>query len=249
MSARAVGLAALVLGGAALVAVAARSGPGDDRPSLAPAWQLVGRATQTADRAMSQASGIDEADEGAFGDELVRSGGWVRRDGPEQELVDRVLADLTTDRRKPFVYRGFVADDPQINAFAMPGGVIVVTTGLLRVMPDEAVACVVAHEVGHVELSHTLDGARSQIRHRGPLAEIAGALHAVLMRPVYSQAAEAEADTYAFAAIAASSWDKQGCVRAFEVLAEGERSGLRRELGSHPPAALRVERARAAVEL
>src|SRR5690606_26348291 len=48
-----------------------------------------------------------------------------------------------------------VADDPQVNAFAAPGGRIVLLEGLLREAesPDE-IAGVLAHEIGHVTERH-----------------------------------------------------------------------------------------------
>jgi predicted Zn-dependent protease len=48
-----------------------------------------------------------------------------------------------------------VLDSPSVNAFALPGGYIYVTRGLLALASDEAeLATVIAHEVGHVEARH-----------------------------------------------------------------------------------------------
>ena len=53
-------------------------------------------------------------------------------------------------------FRFTVLNDPQVNAFALPGGYIYVTRGLLALAEDEAeVAGVVAHEIGHVTGRHT----------------------------------------------------------------------------------------------
>lgn len=52
-------------------------------------------------------------------------------------------------------YHFLVLDSDEINAFAAPGGLIFVTRGLLRCCKDEdAVAAVLAHEIGHVQLKH-----------------------------------------------------------------------------------------------
>jgi len=54
-------------------------------------------------------------------------------------------------------YHFLVLDSDEINAFAAPGGLIFVTRGLLRCCPDEdAVAAVLAHEIGHVQHRHGL---------------------------------------------------------------------------------------------
>lgn len=54
-----------------------------------------------------------------------------------------------------FDYRIVVVDNPNVNAFAMPGGNIVVLSGLVAFSESpEEVAAVIAHEMGHVELRH-----------------------------------------------------------------------------------------------
>ncbi len=54
-----------------------------------------------------------------------------------------------------FDYRIVVVDNPSVNAFAMPGGNIVVLSGLVAFSESpEEVAAVIAHEMGHVELRH-----------------------------------------------------------------------------------------------
>jgi predicted Zn-dependent protease len=49
-------------------------------------------------------------------------------------------------------------DTPEVNAFAAPGGLILVTRGLLRCCQSEdAVAAVLAHEIAHVQLAHGIN--------------------------------------------------------------------------------------------
>ena len=50
-----------------------------------------------------------------------------------------------------------IVDNNEINAWALPGGKVGINKGLLRYVDNEhELAAVVAHEVGHVELSHAL---------------------------------------------------------------------------------------------
>lgn len=50
-----------------------------------------------------------------------------------------------------------VVDDPAVNAFALPGGSIFVTRGILAFMQSEAeLASVVGHEIGHVTAKHSV---------------------------------------------------------------------------------------------
>ena len=56
---------------------------------------------------------------------------------------------------KFFDYEFFVIQDEGLNAFAMPGGLVFVHTGLLEVIDTEnELLCVLAHEIGHVQGRH-----------------------------------------------------------------------------------------------
>lgn len=70
-----------------------------------------------------------------------------------QDLGLRLAA--TSERTKlPWTFR--VVDDPAVNAFALPGGYIYVTRGILANLNSEAeLASVVGHEIGHVTARHT----------------------------------------------------------------------------------------------
>jgi len=70
-----------------------------------------------------------------------------------QQLGARLAA--TSERPNlPWTFR--VVDDPAINAFAIPGGFIYVTRGILAHLTSEAqLAAVVGHEIGHVTARHT----------------------------------------------------------------------------------------------
>jgi predicted Zn-dependent protease len=59
---------------------------------------------------------------------------------------------------KPQIFGGYhflVLDSDDINAFATPSGLVFVTRGLIRCCPTEdALAAVLSHEIGHVQLRH-----------------------------------------------------------------------------------------------
>ena len=62
---------------------------------------------------------------------------------------------LISDYNSPIKYKFLVANDPTINAFAAPGGVIVINSGLIRKAKTEAeLASVLAHEIAHVKARH-----------------------------------------------------------------------------------------------
>src|SRR5207237_9527600 len=70
-----------------------------------------------------------------------------------QGLGEKLAA--TSERPKlPWTFR--VVDDPAVNAFAIPGGFVYVTRGILAHMTSEAeLATVMGHEIGHVTARHT----------------------------------------------------------------------------------------------
>jgi len=54
-------------------------------------------------------------------------------------------------------YKFFVVEDPNMNAFTIPGGYVYATTGLLRnIKSDDELASVLAHEIGHSEARHAV---------------------------------------------------------------------------------------------
>ena len=65
---------------------------------------------------------------------------------------------LSSDRPETFGgYHFLIMDSDEINAFSAPGGLVLVSRGLIRCCPNEdALAAVLAHEIGHVEKQHGL---------------------------------------------------------------------------------------------
>ncbi len=72
-------------------------------------------------------------------------------------VLGQTLA-LASDKPETFGgYHFIIMDTPEINAFSAPGGFVMVSRGLLRCCRNEdALAAVLAHEVGHVEQQHGL---------------------------------------------------------------------------------------------
>lgn len=59
--------------------------------------------------------------------------------------------------RKEISYHFQVLDDDQINAVSLPGGYVYVNSGLVdKVSSDDELACVLAHEVGHIVARHSI---------------------------------------------------------------------------------------------
>ena len=78
------------------------------------------------------------------------------------ESVARPLAAVSERPSLPWTFR--VVDDPQVNAFALPGGYVYVTRGILAHMNTEAeLAAVLGHEIGHVTARHSASAQSKQL--------------------------------------------------------------------------------------
>lgn len=100
---------------------------------------------------------------------------YVRRVGA---VVAFAAAELRDEGARPYPLKGFrfvVVPSREVNAVGAPGGFVVVTTGLLRAArTEDELAAVLAHEVAHVQLGHTMqpvEAARRQERLTGVLLD------------------------------------------------------------------------------
>ena len=149
----------------------------------------------------------------------------------------------------------YVADRPEINAFAAPGGVVVVYAGLLRAADSaEEVAGVLAHEIAHVELQHSLRqlvkvaGLRAMFwAVLGDYGQLAG-WGAQLTELKFSRDAEREADARGLLRLEAARIDPLGLPRFFAKLEKTEGSGtMPALLSTHPATGERLAAMEAAI--
>ena len=75
-----------------------------------------------------------------------------------ERMVAKVVGNLTLESGNPAqTYRITILNSPNVNAFALPGGYLYVTRGLLALANDSAeLGAVIAHEMGHVTANHGL---------------------------------------------------------------------------------------------
>ena len=92
----------------------------------------------------------------AYDSQVVASIGLYNDPALQTYVVDlgKKLAATTERPNLPWTFR--VVDDPSVNAFAIPGGHVYITRGILAHMTNEAeLAAVMGHEIGHVTARHT----------------------------------------------------------------------------------------------
>lgn len=164
--------------------------------------------------------------------------------------VGRKLAAQTP--RKGVTYRFQVLDTPVINAFALPGGYVYVTRGILaRMSSEDELAAVLGHELTHVAARHSASQISRQmlagfgiaalsIFHPDVAESTAGLVNASLSLAFlgYSRDLEAQADEYGITYMEAAGYNPRGAAKLFHTflaLEEREPGTLDRFLMSHPP--------------
>jgi predicted Zn-dependent protease len=133
---------------------------------------------QTELSAMSEA---DEIAEGRKAHQQVLQEYSVYNNPAVQDYVNALGQRLAAQSHRAHLQWHFtVLDSPEINAFALPGGYVYVTRGIMAYMESEAdLAGVMGHEIGHVTARHGAQRATSQ-QHAGLGVFAASILGAVL---------------------------------------------------------------------
>ena len=167
----------------------------------------------------------------------------------------------------PETYGGYhflVQDSDEINALAAPGGLIFITRGLLKCCRNEdAVAAVLAHEIGHVQFKHGLQAIKTSRvtsaltligiesaktfggeeladltrTFEGSIADITG----TLINSGYSRTFESQADAAAVAILKRVGYDPNGLVDMLKVMQGNLKPGGLDFAKTHPSPASRIE--------
>ncbi|MFL6262994.1 MAG: M48 family metalloprotease [Thermoanaerobaculia bacterium] len=146
-----------------------------------------------------------------------------------QEYVARVGQKLAAgSERSDLTWTFRVVDDPVVNAFALPGGHVYVTRGLMTHLTSEAqLAAVLGHEIGHVTARHSVTQmSKARIAQIGLIAGslLSPTLAGVAARGLdvlflkYSRDDERQADDLGLRYMYAQGYDPREMPRVFEVL-------------------------------
>jgi Zn-dependent protease with chaperone function len=172
----------------------------------------------------------------------------LRQGGIDAAAIKDIGDRLT--RGSKYTYKWYVAEDPAINAFAIPGGYVVVNTGLIQAADSaEEVAGVLAHEVQHVELRHTLKNMVHSLGLRASLAlalgdvsgSVLGNMAATLGELKFSRDLESEADRRGLEALKRARIAPQGMVNFFDKLRKQDGATPPELLSTHPASEERMQ--------
>ena len=82
------------------------------------------------------------------------------------KYVNNVGATVALGSTAPYLFHPYifiVGESEQINAFAAPGGIVIITTGMLNFLKNEdELAVILGHEIAHVELQHGIKSVGSE---------------------------------------------------------------------------------------
>lgn len=196
---------------------------------------------------------------------IIASYGGEFRDAKTERLVARIVGALTLVSENPSqAYRITVLNSPAVNAFALPGGYLYVTRGLLALANDASeVAAVLSHEMAHVTANHGLERQRreKEVEIAGQVADelfsnsIAGrqvVARGKLSLAAFSRNQELQADVIGVRMLGEAGYDPYAAPRFLESMNANQRfSAVDPEadasldfLASHPNAPQRVELAK-----
>ena len=184
-----------------------------------------------------------------------------------QSYVSRIGKELASRSERPQLPWEFhVVDDASVNAFALPGGFIFVTRGLMTYMTNEAeLATVLGHEIGHVTNRHSVSQiSKAQVAQLGlgigsilsptvaRYGQLAGTGLQILFLK-YSRDAENEADLAGFRYALNDNYDVREMSDVFQTLdrldqASGQQGKLPGWLSTHPAPADRIQNTQARLD-
>jgi predicted Zn-dependent protease len=221
----------------------------------------------TGKKELSLMSEAQEIELGQQMDAEVRREMGVYNDPELQRYVETVGLQLARRSERPTLPWHFtVVDSPAVNAFALPGGYIYITRGILPFLNSEAqMAGVLGHEIGHVTARHSAQQYTKAttagvgvtllsifVPQARPLQGIAEQALGVLFLK-YGRDDELQADQLGVQYAARGGWDPHGVAGMLTTLerldeASGSRKGVPNWLSTHPSPADRVQKVQAAIE-
>ena len=178
--------------------------------------------------------------------------GGVSRNAQAVALVQRVgehLVRQSVAAKSPYKFSFHVLADPKtVNAFALPGGPVFITEGLLRLLKSEAeLAGVLGHEIGHVIARHSSERLAKQQLTQGLLGALVvgsgdystaqiGQVVGSMINMSYGREDELESDALGIRIMTEAGYDPRGMIRVMEVLAKASGGSRQPEFMSTHPA-------------
>jgi predicted Zn-dependent protease len=194
--------------------------------------------------------------------ELIREKQTVRLTPEAEQRIQGIFNKLVlhAKRRREITFSLTVLADPEVNAYALPGGYIFVNTGLLEFTTEPGeIAAALAHEIGHIDCKHGMNAISRTIglsialqllaaRTENPdrLTQL-GSVAIGLTQKGYSRNAEYQADQAGARLLEKAGYTSRDLASFFHKLAR-ESDGaaasffLWKLIDTHPPLSERIKR-------
>lgn len=186
--------------------------------------------------------------------EIVAQYGGLSLDAKQTERVSRVGAQIAgVSPRKDVTYTYQVLNSSLINAFSAPGGPVLITQKLVRMMTtDDELAFVLGHETGHITAQHARELMNRSLIVQGLGAIFLGGLSSAartgaditytLYDRGYSRNMEYQADDYGLRFMRQAGYNPEAAIKALAKLGMEKSRGINKYLATHPDTPKRIDR-------
>ncbi|MBP9779142.1 M48 family metallopeptidase [Candidatus Gracilibacteria bacterium] len=163
------------------------------------------------------------------------------------EYVDR-YNQIKTDISSGTGWKIMTIDNPTLNAYCLPGGRMVVYSGLARLLSDDELAVVISHEIMHAMKGHSFQTAKESLMKKAAIfagAAVAGAkslpvsmgilAEVFTTSTVYSRGHEKEADISGLHIAGDAGYNPRAAITLWQKMEKNQKNGQPPEiLSSHP---------------
>ena len=186
--------------------------------------------------------------------EAIKEYGGLSQDKAVVERVQNVGKKVAAvSPRQDVTYTYKVLNSNVINAFAAPGGPVLITKALANLLTtDDELAFVLAHETGHIVAQHGRKAINKAVIAQGLAAllfrkasdslKIGMNVMYTLYNSGYSRDNEYQADSYGVELLGKAQYNREGAVKALAKLGMKRAKGINKYLASHPDVPDRINR-------
>ncbi len=174
-----------------------------------------------------------------------------------QEYIQTIGKKLAKNSTRKVPYQFYLVNSGVVNAFALPGGPVVITRGIFLTLEDEdELAGILAHEIGHIERRHHARFVEKQLALNvllqigslflpqnlsGELLFQLGRVSAGLLSLKFSRDQEREADEEGFILLLKTGYSPEGMLKVFERFKKMEKKRPPEWISTHPLPETRIK--------
>lgn len=181
----------------------------------------------------------------------------VYEDKDLENYLNKICQALVINSSDPYLYNGYhvkILNAPnEVNAYSTSGGHILVTRGLIDCAESEdALAAVIAHEIGHIQLKHSLESIKAsrfndtmnavgQMFSDDEMGDVSDDILSSMMGSGFSQGQEYDADEKAIELMAAAGYQPSAMIDMLEKMKTYERKSSNKGFfKTHPSPSSRI---------